>query len=227
MKDKYLNKILINAILMVLIILCFSACGKDKKPNVFLSEKENESKTEGIANNNADSHSNNEDVNSKEILDKETLDKVLPKVIYVQVNGAVNNPGVYKIEKEMRVFEVIELAGGVTTEASTEAINMARPVTDEMVIYVPTNEEVNLGFSEEKETVFEDYKLDDSEKILVNINTASIEELMSLSGIGEVKAKQIIDYREENGVFKDISELMNISGIKQSAFDKIKDYITV
>lgn len=227
MKNNFINKIVIDVMLIVLLMFCFSACGKEKKENVFLSETENESKTEIMEDNNGDNRNYDKSSDLKETLDDVVLDETLTKIIYVQVNGAVNNPGVYKIEKEMRVFEVIELAGGVATNGATEAVNMARPVTDEMVIYVPTKEEVIQGFSEETETVFEEYELNDNEIILININTASIDELMTLSGIGEAKAKQIIEYRKENGRFNDISEIMNISGIKQSAFEKIKDYITV
>ena len=225
MKNNLVNKVL-SKVVIIVVMVCFSACGKGKKENVFLSETQDASESETVTDNSSNVDEA-ENINPHETLDDVELDETLSKVIYVQVNGAVNNPGVYKIEKEMRVFEVIELAGGVSTNGATEAINMARPVTDEMVIYIPTKEEVIQGFTDETETVFEDYELDDNKKILVNINTASIDELMTLSGIGETKARQIIEYRKENGAFKDISEIMNISGIKQSAFEKIKEYITV
>ncbi|MBQ3546432.1 MAG: helix-hairpin-helix domain-containing protein [Lachnospiraceae bacterium] len=224
MKNNLVNKVFVKVVIIVTMV-CFSACGKGKKENVFLSETQDVSESKTVTDNRSDVEEV-ENINLYETLDNVELDETLSKIIYVQVNGAVNNPGVYKIEKEMRVFEVIELAGGVTTNGATETINMARPVTDEMVIYIPTKEEVIQGFSDETETVFEDYELD-NEKSPVNINTASIDELVTLSGIGETKARQIIEYREEHGDFKDISEIMNISGIKQSAFEKIKDYITV
>lgn len=227
MKNDFIKKIFISVVLIVLLMVCFSACGKDKTQNVFLAQEKSESKINDIEDDNkkSDNHNDDNSFNSENTFNSVVLEEELSEAIYVQVNGAVNNPGVYKIEKEMRIFEVIELAGGVTVDGATEAVNMARPVMDEMVIYVPTKEEVIQGFSEETETVFEDYELND--KKLININTAQIDELMTLSGIGEAKAKQIIEYRKENGGFKDISEIMNISGIKQSAFEKIKDYITV
>ena len=142
--------------------------------------------------------------------------------VYVQLCGAVNSPGVYKLKSGTRVFEAIEAAGGVTEEADTNAVNLARPVTDEMQIYVPTKEEVSLSE--------EDYYWQDSEETkdsLVNINKATKKELMELPGIGESKAEAIINYRDEIGAFDDISQIMNISGIKNAAFDKIKDLIKV
>lgn len=135
--------------------------------------------------------------------------------IYVYVCGCVNNPGVVSLKVDSRIYEVIELAGGFSTDADINAINQAEFVKDGQKIYIPAIGE-SMNYAEGTET-----------SGLVNINTAGISELTTLPGIGESRAQSIIDYRNINGPFSDISEIMNISGIKQSAFDKIKSYITV
>ena len=143
--------------------------------------------------------------------------------VFVQVCGAVRTPGVYKVSSTLRVFQVIEAAGGATEQADINAVNMARPVADEMYIYIPTAGEVqeNGGFDTGTET----FSKTGNNKI--NINTATREELMTLKGIGEAKADAIIMYREETGGFTEISQIMNISGIKEAAFNKRKDSIAV
>ncbi len=143
--------------------------------------------------------------------------------VFVQVCGAVRTPGVYKVSSTLRVFQVIEAAGGATEQADINAVNMARPVADEMYIYIPTAGDVQEtgGFDTGTDT----FSKTGNNKI--NINTATREELMTLKGIGEAKADAIIMYREETGGFTEISQIMNISGIKEAAFNKIKDSIAV
>lgn len=145
---------------------------------------------------------------------------------YVHLCGAVVNPGVYKMVSGTRVYEAVDMAGGVTEEADTQAVNMARPVEDEMQLYIPTKEEVKNGIvTQHGGTVSQDNE--ETKEELLNINRATKEELMELPGIGEAKAEAIIAYREEHGIFTEITELMNISGIKEAAFSKIKDKIKV
>lgn len=150
-----------------------------------------------------------------------TTETATPAEIYVQICGAVRTPGVYKVESGLRIFQVIELAGGITEQADINAINMARPVTDEMNIYIPS-----MGESAIEEDSDSEFSAN-PEDARININTASKEELMTLTGIGEAKAEAIISYREESGGFTDITQIMNISGIKEAAFNKIKDDITI
>lgn len=128
----------------------------------------------------------------------------------VEVKGEVNRPGIYIVSSEARIADVIELAMGFTPNADKSNINLASKVEDGMQIIVYTY-----------------YEKTGEEKNLVNINTASIEALMKLPGIGEVKAKAIINYREKNGWFSDINEIKNVSGISESLFEQIKDLITV
>ncbi len=142
--------------------------------------------------------------------------------VYVYVCGAVNAPGVYELRSGARVFEAIQLAGGLTGEAAPDAVNQARTVSDGEQIRVPTAQEFQEQGAGVGETVTEG-----SENKKVNINTAGKEELMTLTGIGESKAQSILDYREENGKFGSIEELMQIQGIKEGVFNKIKDDITV
>ena len=157
---------------------------------------------------------------------------------FVDIKGEVNNPGTYEVLPDTRVLDVIEKAGGLTENANTSVNNLSLKVKDEMVIIIYSNEEVS-NFSKVKEEESRvskscnssDIKNDtcisnDSLSSLVNINTASKEELMTLTGIGEAKALDIISYRDNNGLFNDISDITKVSGIGDSLYAKIKDFIT-
>lgn len=139
------------------------------------------------------------------------------------------NPGIYEISADKRIAHLIEIAGGFTENANKNYINLALRLSDEQKIYIPNiNEDVNK---------LEDLEINNLESSKdtnntnntnkINLNKADINELMSLKGIGLSKAKQIISYRNENGGFKNIEEIMNIKGIKKSAFNKIKNDIYV
>lgn len=151
-----------------------------------------------------------------------SLDEEVENLIYVHLCGAVNNPDVYVVKENTRLVELIELAGGLTKDASSEAVNQAAILLDGEQIYIPTKEEVELGIV----GITTDNTLD-STNGKVNINKATSEELMTLPGIGEAKALSIINYRSESGGFKSIEEIKNISGIKDSVFNKISDKITI
>lgn len=139
------------------------------------------------------------------------------KVICVYVCGAVVNEGVYELPENSRVYEAIKKAGGLAPDAASSEINQAQILKDEDRLYVPSIEETKGGVSEGGQ------KSDGR----VNINTASKEELMTIPGIGEAKADLIIKYRKENGFFSSVEDIMNISGIKEGMFNKIKDHIKV
>lgn len=142
--------------------------------------------------------------------------------ICIYVCGAVSEPGIYELDEGARLYEAVEAAGGMTEEASADSVNLARAVSDGEQIYIPTSEET------EAQGIMPgtDGGVSPAQK-KVNINTASAEELMTLTGIGEAKAESIIRYREENGRFQNIEELMEISGIKEGVFEKIKDDIII
>lgn len=137
--------------------------------------------------------------------------------IYVHVCGEVKNPGVYELDSGSRIFEAIEAAGGMTNKIAENAINQAQLLSDGQQVYVPSREEIQN--QNDEPAIMDNGK--------VNINKASKEELMTLSGVGEAKADAIIRYREENGNFKSIEEIMEIEGIKEGVFRKIEDQIIV
>ena len=148
--------------------------------------------------------------------------------IYVQVTGAVKQPGVYELSKGARVFEAIEKAGGMTEDAKAESINQALEVSDGDMIVLYTQQEwqqMQTDNGAEKTAQSASYESEDDERI--NINTASLEQLCSISGIGQSRAQSIITYREQNGAFGSIEEIMKVSGIKEGLFQKIKDKIKV
>ena len=164
----------------------------------------------------------------------------------IDIKGAIKNPGVYTIDSNSNVNDVIKLAGGLTKEADTSLINLAKKVSDEMVIIVYTKEEVknsNLVNTVikvvEKECVcpniendgclnteIQDNITNKEDGKLININTATKEELLTISGIGESKANNIIKYRETNGKFNSIEDIKNVDGIGDNLYETIKIYIT-
>lgn len=157
---------------------------------------------------------------------------------YVDIKGSVKNPGVYEFKENDRVIDAIELAGGLKENANTSNINLSKKLESEMVIYVYSDKEIKNGNKIlscdtvcnteviEVNNCVENITTKNNSSTLVNINTATIEELQTISGIGESKAQNIIDYREINGSFKSVEEIKNISGIGDALYEKIKDKIT-
>ena len=150
--------------------------------------------------------------------------------IYVQVTGAVNHPGGYELSEGARVFEAIEKAGGMREDAKAESINQAQELSDGEMIVLYTKQEWEQMQTETGDTPGNPQQslgaggTDDDR---VNINTATMEQLCSISGIGQSRAQSIITYREQNGAFGSIEEIMKVSGIKEGLFQKIKDKIKV
>lgn len=142
------------------------------------------------------------------------------ELIVVHICGAVESPGVYELPAGSRIYQGIQAAGGFSSEARQDFLNQAQVLQDGIRLYVPTVDEVD------SESTFE-YDTSSEDKGLVNINTATEEELCTLSGIGSGKAQSIITYRTKNGSFKSIEDIMNVEGIKDGLFQKIKDSITV
>ncbi len=137
--------------------------------------------------------------------------------IYVDLKGYVQNPGVYKLEKGSRVFQVINMAGGYIDDADKEAVNLSKKIYDQEVIYIPSiNEEYPLITEVIEDTTN-----------IININLASLSQLESLPGIGPSTAQAIIDYRNEIGEFEQIEDIMNVSGIGESTYSKIEEYISI
>ena len=192
---------------------------------------------------------------TKNVEEKKEEDKAK---LYVDIKGAIKKPGVYEVSENMIINDVIKLAGGLKSNASTKYVNLSKKVTDQMVIYIYTVNQIkkisepssepcvvetediskcegssiietspfndNSSTKEQKNSSIENNNQTSSK---ININTASVDELVTLNGIGEAKAKSIIEYRETNGNFKTIEDIMNVSGIGEAAYNKIKDNITV
>ena len=144
----------------------------------------------------------------------------------VHVCGAVERPGVYELPQGSRIYQAIECAGGLSNEADPNYLNQADFVSDGEKVYVPTREEVAEMDSPLQNVVTQSGETGVPSG-LVNLNTASQEQLCTLPGIGSSKARSIIAYREEHGSFDRIESVMNVAGIKDGLFQKIKAYITV
>lgn len=198
---------------------------------------------------------NNEEVVVKEEPKEEISIVTEPKDLKVDIKGAIKNPGVYTLKEGSIINDLLEICGGVKSGATLKNINLSKKIEDEMVVYIYTTNELNKlnnNQQNQKECVVTNYDISPCEGSsviktandqnvsstgnnnnsqqsngLININKASLEELMSLSGIGEAKAKAIIEFRNQNGEFKAIEDIMNVSGIGEAMFAKIKDSITV
>lgn len=175
---------------------------------------------------------------------KKVKDEDKPDKVYVDIKGAINNPGVYEVDYGTRIIDVIKLAGDLNDQADTSLLNLSKKVKDEMYIIVYTRQEIQ-DFKEksisnksilkeaEKNCVCPD---DDNDACLnkssesfegkININTASKEELELLPGIGPSKADAIIEYRNNN-VFQSIEDIKLVNGIGDSLYEKIKDNIEI
>lgn len=147
--------------------------------------------------------------------------------VYVYICGEVAAPGVYELSKDSRIYEAVDAAGGFTENAARESVNLASKVSDGMQITIYNKKEAASLPAGSGSAVGNTGQGGTSGSGLVNLNTATKEELMTLKGIGEAKAEDIIRYREKSGGFKKIEDIMKISGIKEAGFQKIKDNITV
>ena len=167
------------------------------------------------------------------------------KDIYiVDIKGEVKYPSAYEVGPDTRVKDVINLAGGLTNNADTSATNLSLKVKDEMVIIIYSKNQIKelTKVKEEENKISTDCNNNsvtsnnaclnsnnnqNQTNSLININTATKEQLLTLSGIGDAKASDIIAYRKTNGNFKDIAEIKNVTGIGESIYAQIKDFITV
>ena len=196
-----------------------------------------------------------EQVQIPEVKLEQNYEDIVSEKVKIDIKGNIANPGVYELEKGSRVIDAINLAGGLLEDSNTDLINLSGQLTDEMVIIIYTNEQIekyqndnkkieyvyievpacpdqindaciNKKASDSSETSKEQSNVEQkAEKI--SLNQATIQDLTNLSGIGEKKAKDIIDYRNENGLFESIEDIKNVSGIGEALFEKIKDFITI
>lgn len=183
------------------------------------TEREGESATE--------SESETETVTLQVDDDSIDTDSAVIKDIKVYVCGAVQRPDVYEISADSRIVDAVSAAGGFAIDAYPEAMNLAETVSDGSRIYVPTKEEVDALAVVYSDTGSGSGDTTSDSTDRVNINTATLEELTTLPGIGDTRARAIIDYREQNGAFGNIEDIMQVTGIKEKSFSKIKDSICV
>ena len=197
---------------------------------IFVLYKNNYSKSDDVVD--IFKEKDDSDNNSNDDIIEEMKDDT--NTVIVDIKGMVVNPGVYEVPSSFRVNDVIETAGGLLDGADTSKINLAKVVSDEMTIIIYSNEEIIEKYKNEvcecdcpdisNDACISDNNEDDE---LVNINTANIDELMDIKGIGRSKAKAIIEYRDKNGNFNSIDDIKNVDGIGDSLFEKIKMYIKV
>lgn len=182
----------------ILFLVCFVSCKTND--TVVLEQSDN----------------NDKDVEPTDIQEKNNVNPVnSSETVCVHVCGCVKNPGVYVLDVGQRVVDAINKAGGFLKEADEDYINQASILNDEQKIYVPNVSEQLSGAQE------------NTAGKKISINSADKEALMTITGIGSARADSIIDYRQNNGRFKKIDDIMKISGIKKSMFEKIKDQISV
>lgn len=176
----------------------------------------------------------------EELSQEESSEERLP--IFVHIDGAVKKPGLYELKAGDRIQDVIDLAGGLTEEASLEPINLSAKLQDEMKIHIPKqselvekekslSEENSIEDSQDRQAAFVQTPQDqsdqeDAQTKLIDINSASLEDLMSLPSIGQVKAQAIIEYREKTP-FQTKEDLMLVSGIGEKTFEQLSDLIEV
>lgn len=183
-------------------MLCLCGCGTKS----YLQTEETEDVSEAVASQQAEANeADGSEASSAQL--------------YVQVSGAVVCPGVYAFPEGSRVYEAIARAGGLTEDAYDVELNQAQLLTDGQKIYVPV-----VG---EAVTVSQNGSAGLSDDGRININTATVEELMTLTGIGETRAKSIVAYRDAHGPFAAPEDLQQVSGIGESTYRKIADAITI
>ena len=183
---------------------------------------------------------------NNEIITKEVSEVAKQEEVklYFDIKGSVKKPGVYEFNQGDRIIDAINKAGGLTKNATTNNLNLSKKLTNEMVIYVFNKNELTTTKAFEQVNNVADCKCETievnncvdknttnesakNETAKININTDSKEKLMTISGIGSSKADAIIEYRTKNGNFKTTEDIINVSGISKTIYDKIKDTITV
>lgn len=216
---------MIKKIIKVLCFSCFcllaAACGE--RENVYFQTETSVAGTQ-----------QNEDVAATEIMAENNADDTQTagsdKKRFVYICGAVNVPGVYEVEQNARLYEVVEAAGGLREDAAEESVNQARQIEDGEMIRILTQEEAaqagdeEAGEGEENDVKAETANDSDGR---IDLNLATVAELMTLPGIGQAKADSIVRYREKNGAFSSIEEIKQVEGVKEGVYNRIKDNIKV
>lgn len=211
---------------LLLVLLLLSGCGKSNDLEIFQQETMDENLQPDRKEDRLEVLSEKQNVDSPDAASE--VETSSTRLIYVQLTGAVRCPGVYEMPADARVFEAVEKAGGMLPEAETTAVNQAMTLTDGQMIHIYTREEWEKNQASRENSVLTPAAGGVSETDdRININTADVQQLCSVPGIGEAKAKSIITYRQEHGEFNSIEDIKNVNGIKDGLFQKIKDKIKV
>ena len=210
-----LQKVKVVFLLSLCIMAVLSGCGNSDSVSVLKNQETEEE----------------DNIRQEEVLEEESVSE--PQIIYVDVCGAVKEPGVYELPRGSRVFQAIEKAGGFLEDAQQNLINQAEYLTDGQQIHIYTKEEAEkmresgTGGMSDQEFFSQNVSKEQTTDGKININQADKTMLMTLSGIGETRAEAIVAYRQKNGGFSTIEELMQVEGIKEKTYEKLKDKITV
>jgi len=202
---------LIILIAIIVIVSGFSISNNINKQKVYVLSHEK---------NKADIEENN-DITINDI----NVYEISTEKIVVHIEGEVVSPGVYELEEDTRIFDVIEAAGGLLKTADRRKINLAKKIVDEEYIYIPNENDENTAFQNINSV--STITNSNENRAPININKASAGELKALSGVGDVLANRIIEYRSEKGAFKSVEDLKNVSGIGDKKFSEIKDKVTI
>ena len=216
------KKIIGLTIVSIIIFIASIFLYKQKSSNAFKEEYMTEIFTE-------ESNDNMEyDSSMKENTDNSNENNLEKNKIVVEIKGEVAKPDVYQLEEGSIIKDLIDMAGGVTEEADLSRINRAEELLNhELIIIGNINDETESSVVQNNSTYSSNGNNSDKGSTLININTADLEQLKEITGIGNIKAQSIIDYREANGGFKSLEELKNVDGIGDKTFEKIKEQITL
>lgn len=227
---------LMAAAVLLFLGMAGTGCGNDKTAYFEMSEAADAAETERALEH-EDEAPAGQDLgntgNDSKVLENQSTEQ---DIYYVYVCGAVKEPGVYGLEPGARIYEAVEAAGGLTEEAEFSSVNQAEKVSDGQMVKILTKEEAEaLGetpASVETVTSGDEATAVSGNAVAeqdgrIDINLASAEELMTLPGIGRAKADSIISYRDSSGGFSSIEEIMQVEGIKEGVFNRVKDSIKV
>lgn len=217
------NKKIIGLVIITIIIFIVSIfLYKQKSSNAFKEEYMTEIFEEESNDNMEYTETLEEDTT---IINEDSIDR---NKIIVEIKGEVAKPDVYQLEEGSIIKDLIDMAGGVTEEADLSRINRAEELLNhELIIIGNINDETESSVFQNNSTYSSNGNNSDKVSTLININTADLEQLKEITGIGNIKAQSIIDYREANGGFKSLEELKNVDGIGDKTFEKIKEQITL
>lgn len=216
------KKIIGLAIITIIIFIVSIFLYKQKSSNAFKEEYMTEIFEEESNDNMEYTETLEEDTS---IINEDSIDR---NKIIVEIKGEVAKPDVYQLEEGSIIKDLIDMAGGVTEEADLSRINRAEELLNhELIIIGNINDETESSVVQNNSTYSSNGNNSDKGSTLININTADLEQLKEITGIGNIKAQSIIDYREANGGFKSLEELKNVDGIGDKTFEKIKDQITL